>query len=90
MTALAAEGKTQQRIGASEKTTTFTDEAEYGVAPYGNHAAQPLFLCFVQARSGASRKQGFEGAPLFFSAQGGGTRYNRRGKEREIKHDCGK
>ena len=49
---------TQQRIGASEKTTTFTDEAEYGVAPYGNHAAQPLFLCFVQARSGASRKQG--------------------------------
>lgn len=41
---------------------------EYGVAPYGNHAAQPLFLCFVQARSGASRKQGFEGAPLFFSA----------------------
>ena len=59
---------TQQRIGASEKTTTFTDEAEYGVAPYGNHAAQPLFLCFVQARSGASRKQGFEGAPLFFSA----------------------
>ena len=46
---------------------------EYGVASYGNHAAQPLFLCFVQARSGASRKQGFEGAPLFFSAQGGGT-----------------
>ena len=60
--------RTQQRIGASEKTTTFTDEAEYGVAPHGNHAAQPLFLCFVQARSGASRKQGFEGAPLFFSA----------------------
>lgn len=59
---------TQQRIGASEKTTTFTDEAEYGVAPHGYHAAQPLFLCFVQARSGASRKQGFEGAPLFFSA----------------------
>ena len=41
---------------------------EYGVAPHGNHAAQPLFLCFVQARSGTSRKQGFEGAPLFFSA----------------------
>lgn len=41
---------------------------KYGVAPYGNHAAQPLFLCFVQARSGASRKQGIEGAPLFFSA----------------------
>ena len=59
---------TQQRIGASEKTTTFTDEAKYGVAPHGNHAAQPLFLCFVQARSGASWKQGFEGAPLFFSA----------------------
>ena len=77
VTALAAEGKTQQRIGASEKTTTFTDEAKIRCCVACRPRGATSLFCFVQARSGASRKQGFEGAPLsFLPRRSGGIQQN--------------
>ena len=43
---------------------------KYDVAPCGLPRGATSLFCFIQARSGASRKQGFEGAPLsFFRAE---------------------
>ena len=76
---------TQQRIGASEKTTTFTDEAEYGVAPCGIHAAQPLSyassrLVVVPLGNRVSRVRRFP-----FPRRSDDIRQCRRGKKERMK-----
>ena len=67
--ASTAEGHTQQRIEASGKPLLFTDEAKIRCCAVWQSRGATSFFCFIQARSGASRKQGFEGAPLSFRAE---------------------
>ena len=62
-------GQAQQRIGVSGETTTFTDEAKIRCCAVWQSRGATSFFCFIQARSGASRKQDFEGAPLSFCAE---------------------
>ena len=46
-----------------------------------------LYSCFsLRLLAAPATRRDFEGAPLFFSVQGGGTRYNRRGRRMNDGH----